>query len=90
MEVEWHGQSAFRLTANDATIGAQQAAAIARRLDPCWVVPMHYRTSRIDFLESAEPFLERMPEMQRLDAPRFDTTELAAGGRPPAVVPGAP
>jgi L-ascorbate metabolism protein UlaG (beta-lactamase superfamily) len=39
------------------TIGALQAAAITRALGPRWVVPMHYRTAAIDFLEPADEFL---------------------------------
>jgi L-ascorbate metabolism protein UlaG (beta-lactamase superfamily) len=39
------------------TIGAGQAAEITRALDPRWVVPMHYRTPAIDFLEPADAFL---------------------------------
>ncbi len=39
------------------TIGADQAAEITRTLDPRWVVPMHYRTEAIDFLETADAFL---------------------------------
>ncbi len=72
------------------TIGAQQAATIVERLRPSVVVPMHYRTPRIGFLETAEPFLERMPEVLRLDDPSFDTSQLPAGERPLAVVPSAP
>ena len=39
------------------TIGAGQAAEITRTLGPRWVVPMHYRTPAIDFLEPADAFL---------------------------------
>jgi L-ascorbate metabolism protein UlaG (beta-lactamase superfamily) len=39
------------------TIDAAQAAAITRALDPRWVVPMHYRTPAIDFLDPADAFL---------------------------------
>jgi L-ascorbate metabolism protein UlaG (beta-lactamase superfamily) len=39
------------------TIGADQAAEITRALEPRWVVPMHYRTAAIDFLEPADAFL---------------------------------
>ncbi len=39
------------------TIDAAQAATITRALDPRWVVPMHYRTPAIDFLEPADAFL---------------------------------
>jgi L-ascorbate metabolism protein UlaG (beta-lactamase superfamily) len=73
-----------------ATIGAEHAAVIAERLGARWVVPMHYRTPRIDFLETAEPFLERMPHVRRLDAPAFQTPDLPVEETPLAVVPTAP
>ncbi len=72
------------------TIGAEQARAISARLGARWVVPMHYRTPRIGFLETAEGFLAAMPDVERLDAPRFDTTKLGAERAPLAVVPAAP
>jgi L-ascorbate metabolism protein UlaG (beta-lactamase superfamily) len=72
------------------TIGAEQAADIAARLEPRWVVPMHYRTPRIGFLESAEAFLERMPAVERLDASAFETGDLPAVDGPLTVVPAAP
>jgi L-ascorbate metabolism protein UlaG (beta-lactamase superfamily) len=71
------------------TIGAAQAAAIVERIQPRWVVPMHYRTPRIGFLETADAFLERMPRVQRMPESGFDTGELD-GERPLAVVPAAP
>jgi L-ascorbate metabolism protein UlaG (beta-lactamase superfamily) len=71
------------------TIGAEQAAQIVERLSPRWIVPMHYRTPRIGFLETADAFLERMPSVTRLDAPGFDTDALA-GDALLAVVPAAP
>jgi L-ascorbate metabolism protein UlaG (beta-lactamase superfamily) len=72
------------------TIGADQAAAIADRLRPRWVVPMHYRTRRIDFLETAEAFLARMPQVQQLPTAAFDVEELSADSGPLVVVPAAP
>jgi L-ascorbate metabolism protein UlaG (beta-lactamase superfamily) len=72
------------------TIGAEQAAAIVERLNPRWVVPMHYRTHRIGFLEPHDAFLERMPHVQRLDETGFDTDELPANGHPLVVVPAVP
>jgi L-ascorbate metabolism protein UlaG (beta-lactamase superfamily) len=72
------------------TIGAEQARAIVDRLAPRWVVPMHYRTPRVDFLEGPEAFLERMPRVARLDASWFETAELEDGEGPLAVVPAAP
>jgi L-ascorbate metabolism protein UlaG (beta-lactamase superfamily) len=72
------------------TIGAELAAAIVERLGPRWVVPMHYRTPRIGFLETADAFLERMPRVERLGASGFDTGQLAVEDGPMAVVPAAP
>ncbi len=72
------------------TIGGEGAEAICERLRPRWVVPMHYRTPRIGFLDTADDFLARMPDVERLVSPRFDTAELSAGGTPLAVVPAAP
>jgi L-ascorbate metabolism protein UlaG (beta-lactamase superfamily) len=71
------------------TIGAEQAALIVEELGPRWVVPMHYRTPRISFLEPVDQFVERMSNVVRLTEPRFDTAEL--NGEPPlVVVPAAP
>ncbi len=72
------------------TIGAEQAAAIAERLGARWVVPMHYRTERVNFLDSAEAFLDLMPEVQRLGTPSFDTAEFPQADGRLAVVPAAP
>jgi L-ascorbate metabolism protein UlaG (beta-lactamase superfamily) len=72
------------------TIGADGAAAIIERLSPRWVVPMHYRTPRIGFLETEEAFLERMTHVERLPGPTFDTAELPVEDGPVVVVPAAP
>ncbi len=72
------------------TIGAEGAAAIIERLAPRWVVPMHYRTPRIGFLETADAFLERYPNAHCLDGATFDTGELPAAEGPLVVVPAAP
>jgi L-ascorbate metabolism protein UlaG (beta-lactamase superfamily) len=72
------------------TIGAEQAAAIVGRLRPKWVVPMHYRTPRIGFLEPADAFLEQMPSVERLSETGFDTDSLSGDDRPLAVVPATP
>ena len=45
------------------TIDAAQAAEITRTLAPRWVVPMHYRTPAIDFLETADAFLGMFDEV---------------------------
>jgi L-ascorbate metabolism protein UlaG (beta-lactamase superfamily) len=72
-----------------ATIDAAQAAAVVERLQPRWIVPMHYRTHRVDFLDPADAFLERMANVQRLQTPTFDTAELP-GDTPLTIVPAAP
>ncbi len=72
------------------TAGASEAATIVERLSPRWVVPMHYRTPRISFLETEEAFLELMRNVERLPGPAFDTAELPVEDVPVAVVPAAP
>ncbi len=71
------------------TIGAEQASAIIERLSPRWVVPMHYRTHRIGFLEPVDAFLERMPHVERVEKTDFDTDALP-DERPLVVVPAVP
>ena len=72
------------------TIGASGAKAIVERLGPKWVVPMHYRTPRIGFLEDAEEFLGLMDRVKRLETPSFKTGDLAAADGSVVVVPAAP
>jgi L-ascorbate metabolism protein UlaG (beta-lactamase superfamily) len=72
------------------TIGAEGAAAIIERLQPRWVVPMHYRTPRIGFLETADAFLEGSTHVQRLSEPSFDTERLLVADGPLVVVPAVP
>jgi L-ascorbate metabolism protein UlaG (beta-lactamase superfamily) len=71
------------------TIGADVAADIAGRLQARWIVPMHYRTERIDFLEPVDGFLARFAHVARLQSPRFELDELP-GERPLVVVPRSP
>jgi L-ascorbate metabolism protein UlaG (beta-lactamase superfamily) len=72
------------------TIGADRARPIVERLDPRWVVPMHYRTPRIGFLETADAFLGSLRAVHRLDRPVFDTADLPAAEGPLIVVPAVP
>jgi L-ascorbate metabolism protein UlaG (beta-lactamase superfamily) len=71
------------------TIGAQRAAVIVDELGPRWVVPMHYRTPRVGFLEPADEFLAAFQHVAKLDAPGFELDELP-DETPIAVVPAAP
>jgi L-ascorbate metabolism protein UlaG (beta-lactamase superfamily) len=71
------------------TIGAEQAADIAGRVQARWIVPMHYRTPRINFLAPVDDFASRFEHVARLDTPRFELDELP-GERPLVIVPAAP
>ncbi len=72
------------------TIGAAQAQAIVRRLRPRWVLPMHYRTPRIGFLEGADEFLELSAHVERLPQTVFETGALPTRDVPVTVVPAVP
>jgi L-ascorbate metabolism protein UlaG (beta-lactamase superfamily) len=72
------------------TIGADRASLIVERLKPRWAVPMHYRTPRIGFLETADEFLAHAAHVARLDGPAFETGELAQADGALVVVPAAP
>ncbi|HEY6654970.1 MAG TPA: MBL fold metallo-hydrolase [Solirubrobacterales bacterium] len=72
------------------TIGAAGAAEIVKALAPSWVVPMHYRTPRIGFLETEEEFVGLMPHVERPSENAFETTELPDSDGTLVVVPAAP
>jgi len=72
------------------TVGAEQARLIVDRLNPRWAVPMHYRTHRIGFLETAEEFLDATPAVKHIEGSSFQTGELPRTERPLVVVPEAP
>jgi L-ascorbate metabolism protein UlaG (beta-lactamase superfamily) len=72
------------------TIGAEQAMQIAAELGASVIVPMHYRTERIDFLEPVDDFAGRAGRIERLDSAAFDLDALPAGDGPLVVVPSAP
>ena len=72
------------------TIGAEQAAAIAGRLSARIVVPMHYRTERIDFLDPVDAFAQSAQRVEPLQSSAFDLDALPSGDGPLVVVPAAP
>jgi L-ascorbate metabolism protein UlaG (beta-lactamase superfamily) len=72
------------------TIGAEQAAQIAAELGASVIVPMHYRSERIDFLEPADEFLGLAARVERLPSSAFELDALPAGDTPLVVVPSAP
>jgi L-ascorbate metabolism protein UlaG (beta-lactamase superfamily) len=72
------------------TIDGATAATIAKDLAPTWVVPMHYKTPKISFLETEESFVEAMPNTERLSSSSFETADLDKADGPLVVVPAAP
>jgi L-ascorbate metabolism protein UlaG (beta-lactamase superfamily) len=72
------------------TLGAAGAFAAVERLAPSWVIPMHYRTPRIGFLETADEFLATMPSVHTADSTSVDTSALTREDHPQAVVLQAP
>lgn len=81
---------AFVPVGGHATIGAAEAAAVVAALRPRVVVPIHYRTARIDFLEPVDAFAATAGHVVRLDAPGFALDDVVAGDGPVVVVPAAP
>jgi L-ascorbate metabolism protein UlaG (beta-lactamase superfamily) len=72
------------------TIGAAQAAEIAATLGARVVVPMHYRTERIDFLEPVDAFAGAARRALRLETPAFAVEDVLDDAGPVVVVPAAP
>ena len=74
-----------------ATIDGPAAAGLVEELDPSWVVPMHYRTPAISFLETADAFLASVTgEVVSMDRSSFDTDDLRPEGGRIIAVPFAP
>jgi len=72
------------------TLDGPTAAKIALDLGPSWVVPMHYKTPKISFLETEESFVAAMPKTERLSSSSFETAELEKGDEPLVILPAAP
>lgn len=81
---------AFLPVGGGPTIDGPHAAAIARRLGVRWVIPMHYRTQRIDFLGPVDELLDSVAEVHRAGSPVCDTRDLPTAAGPVAVVLDAP
>ena len=55
------------------TVGGEPAAAIVRALRPRLVVPMHYGTDAVDFLDPPDAFLDALgARVERLDESELD------------------
>lgn len=74
-----------------ATVDGAAAALLVEELNPSWVVPMHYRTPAVSFLDTADAFLEAVKgEIVSVTRSEFDTAELNPDGDRVIVVPAAP
>jgi L-ascorbate metabolism protein UlaG (beta-lactamase superfamily) len=74
-----------------ATIDGRAAAELVELLEPTWVVPMHYRTPAISFLEPIDGFLNAVKgEVVALGRATFDTSDVAPEGGRMIVVPAPP
>ena len=75
------------------TIDAAVALEVVGRLDPRWVVPMHYRTDLIDFLEPVDGFAAGFPgnHLHRIGEPSLELERLEpSDAGPVALVLAAP
>ncbi|HEY4889781.1 MAG TPA: MBL fold metallo-hydrolase [Candidatus Dormibacteraeota bacterium] len=74
-----------------ATIDGRAAAELVDQLDPSWVVPMHYRTPAISFLETADGFLAAVKgEVVAIELATFDTADVRPEGGRMIVLPAPP
>ena len=54
------------------------------------IVPMHYRTDRIDFLDPVDAFLARAERVELLPSSVFELEARPTGLKPLVLVPAAP
>jgi L-ascorbate metabolism protein UlaG (beta-lactamase superfamily) len=63
------------------TIGGAAAAELVRSLEPRLVVPMHYRTPAVNFLDPPDEFLDALgAPVERLDSSETTTDDLPSAG----------
>ncbi|HVS85383.1 MAG TPA: MBL fold metallo-hydrolase, partial [Gaiellaceae bacterium] len=73
------------------TIGGEPAAALVRELAPRLVVPMHYRTEAVNFLDPPDEFLAALgAQVERLDASEAELEPLLGTREAPTVALFAP
>jgi L-ascorbate metabolism protein UlaG (beta-lactamase superfamily) len=74
------------------TVGGERAAAIVRTLRPRLVVPMHYRTDAVNFLDPPDTFLDALgARVEKLAESELDAGQfLGTAGEPTVALPAAP
>ena len=69
------------------TVGGEPAAAIVRALRPRLVVPMHYGTEAVNFLDPPDDFLEALgAPVERIAANEFEAEQFLGTAEQPTVV----
>ena len=74
------------------TVGGERAAGIVRELQPRLVVPMHYRTDAVNFLDPPDAFLDDLgARVEKLSESELVAEQLlGAPGEPTVALPAAP
>jgi L-ascorbate metabolism protein UlaG (beta-lactamase superfamily) len=74
------------------TIGGERAAAVVRAIAPRLVVPMHYRTPAVSFLEPADAFLDALGAevVETASEVELDEQLLGTAGAPRVALLAAP
>jgi L-ascorbate metabolism protein UlaG (beta-lactamase superfamily) len=73
------------------TVGGERAAAIVRMLRPRLVLPMHYRTDAVNFLDPPDAFLEALgARVERLAESELAVAQLLGTADEPTVALPAP
>ena len=68
------------------TVGDEPAASIVRALRPRLVMPMHYRTDAVDFLDPPDAFLDALgARVERLDESELDVEQFLGTPDEPTV-----
>jgi L-ascorbate metabolism protein UlaG (beta-lactamase superfamily) len=75
-----------------STVGGERAAAVVRTLRPRLVVPMHYRTDAVNFLDPPDAFLDALgARVEKLDESELVAEQLlGTAGEPTVALPAAP
>jgi L-ascorbate metabolism protein UlaG (beta-lactamase superfamily) len=73
-----------------STSTPEEAAEVTKRTGARWVLPMHYTTRYVDFMEPVDTFLELVSSVHTIDSSEFDTSELPDDGAQTILVPAVP
>jgi L-ascorbate metabolism protein UlaG (beta-lactamase superfamily) len=73
-----------------STSSPQETAGVVERIGARWVLPMHYKTRYVDFMEPVDTFLELVGSVHPIDSSEFDTAELPDSDGQIFIVPAVP